>query len=128
VWLRGEHDASTAGALSQVLTEAAAVDAGDLALDLGAVEFMGAATVGVILGHREVLHARSRALTLRNPSRCARRVLELCDLLHLVDMGATQSPGEPGTQALGSWVPLLTTSRVHAPSDGSRDAADPLVR
>ena len=128
VWLQGEHDASTADELSQILTEAFALDATDLVLDLDAVEFMGAATVGVILGHRNELHGRSRTLTLRNPSRSARHVLDLCDLLHLVDTTAAQSHGEQGTHALGSWVPLLATERVDTPTDGSRDAAEPHFR
>lgn len=128
VWLRGEHDASTADALLQILTEASAVDAGDLSLDLDDVEFMSAATVGVILRHREMLQSRSRTLTLRNPSRCARRVLEVCDLLHLVDTSAMHSPGERRTQALRSWVALLTTPRVDDPTYASWAAADPLVR
>jgi anti-anti-sigma factor len=53
-------------------------------VDLSGVEFMAAATVSVILGTRARLHQRSRSLTVRSPSRCARRVLELCDLADLI--------------------------------------------
>ena len=47
VWLRGEHDISTVDALANVLARAIAFD-DDVVVDLCDVEFMGAATVGVI--------------------------------------------------------------------------------
>jgi anti-anti-sigma factor len=80
VWLRGEHDASTQAALSEILTLAIALDAADLVVDLSQVEFMGAATVGVMARTRELLRSRSRTLELRAPSLCARRVLHVCGL------------------------------------------------
>ena len=80
VALRGEHDLSTVTALSEMLARAIAVDHGDLVLDLSGVQFLDAATVGVIVRAREFLGARSRCLSLRSPSRCASRVLRLCDV------------------------------------------------
>lgn len=48
VWLRGEHDIVTVAALS------VAFDDADFAIDLSGVEFMGAATVDVIIRTREL--------------------------------------------------------------------------
>ena len=80
VWLRGEHDVSTVAALSQTMARAIALDDGDLVIDLSGVDFMDAATVGVIVRARDFLELQSRSLTLRAPSTCAARVLDLCDL------------------------------------------------
>ena len=55
VWLRGEHDVSTVAALSETLARAIALDDADLVVDLSDVQFMGAATVGVIVRARELL-------------------------------------------------------------------------
>lgn len=108
VWLRGEHDASTVAALWDTIGQAIALDDADVVLDLSGVEFMGSATVGVIIRARESL--RPRALTLRSPSRCAQRVLDLYGLGDLLDerpMDITSAP----------WVNFDTTSI--APRDGS---------
>jgi len=78
VWLRGEHDIATMAELSDTLTRAMAQDDGDVVVDLSGVDFMGAATVGVILRTRACLRLRSRSLTLRAPSMRAQRVLDLC--------------------------------------------------
>lgn len=80
VWLVGEHDAFTASELSETLARAMADDDGDLLLDLSGVDFMGVATVGVIVRANEFLGQRSRSLAVRCPSGRARRVLELCDV------------------------------------------------
>ena len=85
VWLRGEHDLSTAAALTDTLTRAIELAHTDLVVDLSEVEFMGAATVTVVLQAAELLRQQARSLTVRNPSRCALRVLELCDLTPLVE-------------------------------------------
>ena len=71
VWLRGEHDVSTVAALSQTMARAIALDDGDLVVDLSGVDFMDAATVGVIVRARDFLELQSRSLTLRAPSTCA---------------------------------------------------------
>ena len=85
VWLRGEHDVSTVATLSQTLARAIALDDADLVVDLSEVRFMSTATVDVIVRARELLRGRSRSLTLRSPSRCARRIFELCGHTDLVD-------------------------------------------
>jgi anti-anti-sigma factor len=100
VWLRGEHDVSTVEMLSQVMAGVIALDDADVVLDLSGVEFMGAATVGVIVRAHEFLRLRSRGLELRSPSVCVRRVMGLCGLGWLVDPGSGGCGG--GSRALGA--------------------------
>ncbi len=85
VWMRGEHDIATQEELSATIARALTFD-GDVVLDLSGVEFMAAATVSVILRTREQLRRHSRSLTVRTPSGCARRVLELCGVGDLIDV------------------------------------------
>jgi anti-anti-sigma factor len=85
VRLRGDHDMSTALALSVELFWAIAADDADLVVDLRDVQFMDAATVGVLIGARESLRPRGRSLTLRSLSSAAQRVIDVCDLEELVD-------------------------------------------
>jgi anti-sigma B factor antagonist len=85
VWLRGEHDVSTVAALSQTMARAIALDDGDLVVDLSGVQFMDAATVGVIIRARDFLALQSRSLVLNAPSACAARVLDLCALAGLLE-------------------------------------------
>lgn len=80
VMLRGEHDYSTAPALSETLARAIAADDADLVVDLSRVQFMDASTVAVLVRAREFLGGRSRCFTLRAPSTCASRVLQLCSV------------------------------------------------
>jgi anti-anti-sigma factor len=87
VWLNGEHDASTVAALWEVIARAIALDDDDLVIDLSGVEFMGSATVGLIMRARDALRPRSRRLTLRCPSRCAARVLDLYGLSDRLEAG-----------------------------------------
>jgi anti-anti-sigma factor len=99
VWVRGEHDVSTVTALSETLARAISLDDADLVVDLRGVQFMDAATVGVMVRARELLRLRSRCLVLRSPSRCARRVFGLCGLADLLDQRADGSPPKPGRPA-----------------------------
>ena len=85
VWLRGEHDASTAAALSATMAEAIALDNANVVVDLSEVDYMGVATVVVFIDAVELLRLRSRSLILRAPSMVTRRVLEVCDLAHLIE-------------------------------------------
>jgi len=89
VWLRGEHDISTVAALSEMMDQAIALGDGDLIVDLSNVDFMSAATVGIIVRTRECLRLRSRSLALRSPSVRSRRVLDLCGV-------ATSLPDDAG--------------------------------
>ena len=81
--LRGEHDASTAADLSSDLARVLTEDEGDVVLDLSQVDFMGASTVSIIVSARALLERQNRRLTLQLPTRCARRVLEICGLTDL---------------------------------------------
>jgi anti-anti-sigma factor len=85
VWLQGEHDVSTVAALSATLARAIAFDEADLVVDLSGVEFMGAATVGVIVRARDFLRLRSRRVTLRSPSPCVGRLLDVCGIADLIE-------------------------------------------
>ena len=130
VRLRGEHDMSTAAALSDILDLAIALDR-DVMMDLGGVEFMAASTVGVILRARESLRLRSRSLALRSPSRCARRVLELCGLAALIDpAGAEVAWGTGTADGPSSWAVALAPERLDRRSKTSAaspaDASDAL--
>jgi len=110
VWLRGEHDISTLPALRATLLRAIGHDDADLTLDLSEVTFIDAATVGTIVRTREFLRFWSRSLALRSPSRCALRVLELCDLADLLDPGRSEARGPaPSAPALGTWVAVPST-------------------
>jgi anti-anti-sigma factor len=80
VLLRGEYDASTLTALSEAMARAIALNDADLVVDLSGVEYMGAATVRLIIRAREFLRLRTRTLTLRSPSTRAQNVLHLCGL------------------------------------------------
>ena len=131
VWLRGEHDISTAVALCETMAGAFSLDDADVVVDLSGVEFMGAATVGVIVRAREFLRLRSRSLVVRSPSRCARRVLDLCDLADLIESHPVDAPSVTGTAgALGTWVAVPAADRVDRRSDDasphSSSANDPV--
>jgi anti-anti-sigma factor len=120
VWLRGEHDVSTVAALSETMARAIALDDADVVVDLSEVQFMGAATVGVIIRAREFLRLRSRQLVLRSPSECARRILDVCGHSDLLDpriADATPLTGPAG--ALGTWVVVPATERIDRRADAS---------
>jgi anti-anti-sigma factor len=85
VWLTGEHDLSNEDALCMTLARAIGIDSAGLVLDLSEVAFMAVSTVGVIERAQEFLRHRSRSLTVRSPSKRARRVIELCRLDCLFD-------------------------------------------
>jgi anti-anti-sigma factor len=86
VWLRGEHDLSTVREVSDVLSRAISDEDRDVVVDLSGVEFMGAATIGVLVRARQDLRSRARSLTLRAPSTSADRVLRACRI-DLVESG-----------------------------------------
>ena len=97
MWLSGEHDLSTVDALSETLARAFALDDADVMLDLSGVQFMGAATIEVIVRAKDILDLRSRALTLRSPSESAQRVVDLCGLVDLVDPSSADAQPLVGT-------------------------------
>jgi anti-anti-sigma factor len=85
VCLAGEHDLSSVEELVRAI--ATVVDAGqsDVVIDLSRVEFMDSATLDQILAAHARLGAEGRTARIRNPSRPARYLLELCELTHLVE-------------------------------------------
>ena len=91
VWLEGEHDIATVFDLAETLASAIALDDADLVIDLTGAQFISAATINVFLGGRRFLRTRSRSLTLRSPSRSARRILDACGLADLIDPQSTVS-------------------------------------
>ena len=95
VWLRGEHDTSTAAALSDVVTRAVALNEPAVVIDVSGVRFMSAAAVGVIVGARELLRSQARTMTLRRAPSCVRRVFGVCGLSDLLDPAlGDAAPGE----------------------------------
>ena len=75
VWLRGDHDAATAGGLAERLATAAALGHGDVVVDLSGVRFMDGAIVKVLVQFRVLLGLQRRRLLLRAPSTFAQRIL-----------------------------------------------------
>ena len=77
VWLDGEYDIATVFVLEEALTTAISDDRADLIVDLSGVTFMGTVTIDALIKARNTLRRQSRSLTVRAPSRCARRLLTL---------------------------------------------------
>ena len=126
VWLRGEHDAATAAAMSAALREAVSVDYGDVVIDLSDVQFMGAAIIGEIVHAEGVLRAQSRVLRLRRPTRCALRIVELCALEQLLEDPTEIGRATGPAGALGTWVPVPHTAPVDRPGRGAGSDPKPL--
>jgi anti-anti-sigma factor len=106
VCFRGEQDLATVVELSATTARAITLGEGDLVVDLSRIEFMDASTVGVLSWARDLLRARSRSLVVRSPSRCARRVLELCDLSDLTEPRSADTPVTATAGALSTWVTI----------------------
>jgi anti-anti-sigma factor len=120
VWLQGEHDAATTTFLVATLNRAAALDDADVLVDLGAVTFMDASTIGAIIGARNRLGMQARSLEIRAPSPVAAHLLELCGLMHLVrrvPLAAVHGTGV--ADALGSWVEVPSRPSTRPPANVS---------
>jgi anti-anti-sigma factor len=114
VWLSGEYDIAALTVLAEGLASAIALDDADLVVDLTELQFIDAAIVGLLVRTRNFLRPRFRKLTLRNPPRCAQRILDICGLAGLIDavpIDAGQGVGSPAA-ALSSWVPVPATDRA----------------
>lgn len=96
VWLRGEHDVATKVSLVAAITGAVESDDADLLVDLSAVTFMDASTVGAIVTSRRLLRSRLLSLEVRAPSPTARRLLDLCGLVSLVHLSDAQATHPAG--------------------------------
>ena len=116
VWLRGELDVSTGAEISERLARAIALDDGNLIVDLSDVQFMDAATVGVIIRAGEFLRLRSRSLALRSPSASALRILDLCGLVGSLGLGPIDlMPTDRTADSLGSPVAIPATVGASQP-------------
>ncbi|MCA1842532.1 MAG: STAS domain-containing protein [Actinobacteria bacterium] len=85
VWLDGEQDIATVAVLADTLASVTSADDANLIVDLSGVTFMSTATIDQLIRGRNLLLGLSRNLTLRFPSKCARRLLDLCGLAGLVE-------------------------------------------
>lgn len=105
VWVRGEHDIATKVSVAVTIARAAQLDDVPVLVDLSAVTFMDASTVGAIVGSRNRLRLRARSLELRAPSPRALRILELCRLTGLIRSEPVHSTGQAA--ALATWVDVV---------------------
>lgn len=90
VWLDGEEDIATVAILADTLARAVSAHDADLIVDLSGVTFLSTATIDELIRVRNILLCQNRTLTLRSPSRCARRVLDVCGLQFISAMNAAE--------------------------------------
>ena len=76
VWMHGEHNGSTAQALSDAIRRAADIDDADVMVDFSDVSSIDMNAVAVILSSTTALRQRSLVLRSRRPSPCVRRFVE----------------------------------------------------
>jgi anti-anti-sigma factor len=126
VWLQGEHDLSTDEALCRTLARAIALGSAGLVLDLSEVGFIAVSTLRVIVRAEQLLRHQSRSLTVRSPSRCARRIMGACGLNELLGPSSEELSAElrasDEANALRTWlkVPAEGYPRTKAPERGGR--------
>jgi anti-anti-sigma factor len=96
VSLHGEHDVSTTAMVNEALGRASRIVGADVAVDLSAVEFMGAETLGIVLRFHRILRAQGRDLVVSSPSPAARRMLDLCRLDAPIEAASPRSATIPG--------------------------------
>jgi anti-sigma B factor antagonist len=105
ILLRGEHDIATRTSLVTAIARVAQRDEADVLIDMSAVTFMDASTIGALVGSRNRLRLRSQSLAVRAPSPAALRALELCGLTQLLHRSATVALHPTGVAAaLSTWV------------------------
>lgn len=95
VALRGEADRATVHIVRDALNEVIAGGDGDVIVDLAQTEFMDTAALRTVLWARETLGGTGRQLTLRSPSRSARRLLGVFGLGHLAGPPLSTEGEEP---------------------------------
>lgn len=106
VCLWGEHDLASIQLLDASMRSAVEDHDDDVVVDLEAVEFMDASTLGPLLRSRSRLAAQGRRLTVRTAPRCARLVLNACELDHLIEPTPVAAGGSDrrARTALETWV------------------------
>ena len=124
VRLYGELDLAHTATLRVVLTELHYSGFHHVALDLSALDFLGAAGVGALGGAVEEDTAAGDTLTLDRPSRCAHRVLAVCRLSQLSVLtplitpeggpppSSTPGPRHPGRMPVPERTPTHPGTRV----------------
>jgi anti-anti-sigma factor len=117
VWLGGEHDIATKDVLAAAIAEAVALDEPAVVIDLSAVQFISATTIGVIVAATESQARRGCSLVLRAPPRLVRRAFDVCGLSDLFDRDPNADAFETvkGAAALKTWVKVPPTIRVDWP-------------
>lgn len=96
VWLRGDQDLSTSAELLTMLDGVVACGAGDVVVDLSAVSFMDAGTIGHIVRATNRLAVQSREVVVRRPSAPALRVLRICGLVGLTEVRPARDVANSG--------------------------------
>lgn len=76
VWMHGEHNGSTAEALSVAIRRASDIDDADVMVDFSDVSSIDMSVVGVIHSSAASLQRRSLSLRTRRPSACVSRLVE----------------------------------------------------
>jgi anti-anti-sigma factor len=92
VSLRGDHDVSTQWDLALTLARAISDEDSDLVVELRDVTFMSASAIGLIVRAATYLERRGRRLTVRAPSPCARRAIDVCGLTALLERSSRAEP------------------------------------
>src|SRR5690349_24672059 len=78
--IAGELDLATREELTSALNQAGSSGAVDVRLDVRAVDFMDAGSIGIFLGAKSELEARGGSLQIQAASPAVLRVLEVLDL------------------------------------------------
>jgi anti-anti-sigma factor len=111
--MSGEHDRSTVGRISAVLAGVIATAEVDVVVDFSEVSFVDASTLGCLADVGDLLQARHRSLKVRSVSPFQRRLLEICELGHLIE---TSVAHVRMANALESWVEIPVMPRLPLPS------------
>ncbi len=80
----GEIDAGNAGDLERAIEEAARADH-HVIVDMEHVTFMGSSGLNCLLRSRRALEQRGGTLTVRNPPRLVRRMLEITGMTDFLE-------------------------------------------
>ena len=90
VLLRGEADYATTHALADILSWVTAWRSDDVVVDLGDLNFIDTATVGVLAECRRLLEQSGRKMTFRSPSSLAARLLSTSALTNCIETEGSQ--------------------------------------
>jgi anti-sigma B factor antagonist len=111
VSMAGELDLSDGPLLRRAVARHPAATLPDVALDLGSVEFMDCAVVGMLVTASRAVKSAGGCLRLARLQPGPRRLVDLCDLQQGVD--GTICVHESSTSAVAAACPV---HRLHAPA------------